>query len=97
MARVVADLGLTVVGWTIKSLDGWSGSSAQRVVRRVVPNLRDGSIVLLHDAAERGDFEPASLAALPEILEVAARRQLDLVRVDSWLAVPTNEEPGDSE
>jgi peptidoglycan/xylan/chitin deacetylase (PgdA/CDA1 family) len=91
MARVIADLDLRVVGWTIKSLDGWPGSTAERVARRVVPELRDGSIVLLHDASERSDFVPASLEALPTILEVAERRQLDLVRVDSWLL---DEPPG---
>jgi peptidoglycan/xylan/chitin deacetylase (PgdA/CDA1 family) len=96
MARVVAGLDLTVVGWSIKSLDGWSGASPERVLRRVVPSLGDGAIVLLHDAAERGDFEPASLEALPEILEVAARRQLDLVRVDSWLTAPVDGDSGGS-
>lgn len=85
MARVVGDLGLTVVGWSVKSLDGWSGARPAGVVGRVLPHLRDGSIVLLHDAAARGDFVPASVGALPELLEVARRRQLDLVRVDAWL------------
>lgn len=96
MARVVAQLGLVVVGWTVKSLDGWPASSAERVVRRVVPALRDGSIVLLHDAAERGDFVPASLEALPQILEVGRRRQLDFVRVDAWLGAepPATEQRG---
>lgn len=88
MARVVANLGMLVVGWSVKSLDGWSGATPERVLARVTPRLRDGCIVLMHDAAERGNFTPASLVALPEILEVAARRQLDLVRIDEWLEGP---------
>ena len=85
VAAVARELELELVGWTVKSLDGWSGTKPERVLDRVIPRLDDRAIVLLHDAAERGDFVPASLQALPEILTVAARRRLELVRVDEWL------------
>lgn len=86
IARVAKELGLRLVGWSVKGLDGWSGGTAQLVLARVLPRLRDGCVVLLHDASERGDFEPASLAALPEILRTAAHRELPLVLVSGWLA-----------
>ena len=84
MARAVRELGLQVVGWTVKGLDGWRRSRPSWVLDRIVPRLADRAIVLLHDASERGDFEPASLHALPEILTIGARRSLEWVRVDAW-------------
>ena len=85
MASVVRELGLDIIGWSVKSLDGWPGAKPSWVLARVIPRLDDRTIVLLHDASERGDFVPASLQALPEILAVAAQRRLELVRVDDWL------------
>jgi peptidoglycan/xylan/chitin deacetylase (PgdA/CDA1 family) len=85
MARVARELDLQVIGWSVRGVDGWSGAKPDVVAGRVVSRIRDGAIVLLHDAAERGDFVPASVEALPAILEAADRRQLSFVRVDSWL------------
>jgi peptidoglycan/xylan/chitin deacetylase (PgdA/CDA1 family) len=85
MARVVRVLDLTVIGWSVRAVDGWAGAKAEDVAERVVGKMRDGSIVLLHDAAERGDFIPASVAALPRILAAAKEKSLPLVRVDRWL------------
>jgi peptidoglycan/xylan/chitin deacetylase (PgdA/CDA1 family) len=75
----------TVVGWSVRGLDGLSGARADRVAARIVPHLKDGAIVLLHDASENEDFTPASVAALPKILAAMARKNLPGVRVDSWI------------
>ncbi len=85
MAKVARALDLHVVGWSVRGVDGWSGAKPEVVAGKVVRKLRDGAIVLLHDAAERGDFVPASVKALPSILQAAAQRHLTFVRVDSWL------------
>ncbi|MBI4702311.1 MAG: polysaccharide deacetylase family protein [Deltaproteobacteria bacterium] len=87
MARVLRRFGLRVVGWSVRGLDGRRGARPERVVRRVVPRLRHGAIVLLHDAAEYGDREPAGVQALPEILAAVARAGLGFARVDQWLEV----------
>ena len=78
MARAAKALELTVVG-------GWSGAQPEKVARKVTAGLEDGAIVLLHDASERGDFVPASIGALPLVIEAAERRRLPFVRVDRWL------------
>lgn len=85
MARVAEALGLQLVGWSVRGVDGWSGAKAEAVANRVTRKLCDGAIVLLHDAAERGDFIPASLDALPAIFRAARQEQLVFVRLDSWL------------
>lgn len=85
IARVVKELGLEVVGWSVRALDGVAAADPKRVAARVTRGLRDGAIVLMHDAAEREDREPASVAALPSILAAMAARNLRGVRIDAWL------------
>jgi peptidoglycan/xylan/chitin deacetylase (PgdA/CDA1 family) len=87
MARVVDALGLVVVGWTIGGRDGSARARPDDVAARVRRDLRDGVIVLLHDAPEKGDREPAAIRALPAILEAIAAERLETVPVARWLEV----------
>ena len=74
-------LGLTLVGWSVRSRDGLAGAAADSVQRRVTAGLCPGAIILLHDAAERGEREPAGVATLPGILAEATRRGLRCVTI----------------
>jgi peptidoglycan-N-acetylglucosamine deacetylase len=94
IARVARDLGLTIVGWSVRGRDGIR-TDARRVVERVVPRLRDGAIVLLHDAAERDDHEPAARAALPRILAAMRERGLEPVRLDAWIGSAASSRRGE--
>jgi len=84
IAKAVDELGLIVVGWSIRALDGTSRARPAEVAVRVIRRLEPGAIVLLHDAAERDDRTPASIEALPAILEAMKREGLKGVRVDAW-------------
>jgi len=86
IARAADELGLEIVCWDIRGLDGIARTSADDLVGRVVPRLRDGSIVCMHDAAERGARVPVAPAALPRILAAARDKQLALVTVPQLLA-----------
>jgi len=85
IAKAARALDLTVVGWSVRGLDGVTGARPERVAARIARGLCDGAIVLLHDAAEHDDHEPAAVAALPRILEAMRRKELEGVRVDAWL------------
>ncbi|MDP9150741.1 MAG: polysaccharide deacetylase family protein [Myxococcota bacterium] len=85
IARVADDLDLTVVGWTVRGRDGWALARAEEVVARICRGLQDGAIVLLHDAPERGDREPAAVQALPAIVDAIAARGLDVVPLTEWV------------
>ena len=74
-----------VVAWSVRSLDGVRSARPARVAERVIAHLEEGAIVLLHDAAERDDFTPASIAALPQILEALRARTLHAVALDELL------------
>jgi len=71
-----------IIAWSVRSLDGVRSANPARVASRVIERLEDGAIVLLHDAAENDDFTPASIAALPRILQALRERGLTPVGVD---------------
>lgn len=58
----VNDMGLTAIQWDVDSLD-WKGLSADEIAERVLKNVKSGSIVLFHNAAEN------TPEALPTIIE----------------------------
>jgi peptidoglycan/xylan/chitin deacetylase (PgdA/CDA1 family) len=80
-AVAIRRLGLTVVAWSVRGRDGLAGATAEAVQGRVVAGLCAGAIILLHDAAERGERVPAGVTALPGILAEAARRGLRCVPI----------------
>jgi peptidoglycan/xylan/chitin deacetylase (PgdA/CDA1 family) len=87
--RVVAGArraNVTLVAWNVRALDGFARARSERVLRRVERGLRDGAIAILHDAAEKGGYQPAGVDALPAILETARARGLSLVGVDEFVA-----------
>src|SRR5579859_424628 len=85
IARVADALDLVVVGWTIAGRDGVASARVDDVVTRVRRDLRDGAIIVLHDAPERGDREPAAVKALPAILAAIRNERLDVVPLEPWL------------
>jgi peptidoglycan/xylan/chitin deacetylase (PgdA/CDA1 family) len=89
IARIAEQLDLTVVGWSVAGYDGLARARPARVAARVGHRLDDGAIVLLHDAAELDDHEPAAVKALPEILAQAKDKNLAVVRLRDWIDAET--------
>jgi peptidoglycan/xylan/chitin deacetylase (PgdA/CDA1 family) len=84
VAPVLRELGLVTVGWSVSARDG-IGTAPERVVERIRGAVRDGAIVLLHDAAERGDRTPAGVVALPKVLEAIREKNLEIVPLEAWV------------
>ena len=82
--------GVTLVGWSSRGFDGIRGRSPEAVVERVGRTLVDGAIVMLHDAAEHDDFEPAAVRALPRLVALLDERGLTSVGLDALLGDPTH-------
>lgn len=93
MASVVRELDLHAIGWSARGVDGLSSAKPEQVAQKIIHKLKDGCIVLLHDAAEKGGYIPASVEALPAIFAEVARLQLSYVRVDRWLSPDEDCEP----
>jgi peptidoglycan/xylan/chitin deacetylase (PgdA/CDA1 family) len=84
-AAAARSLGLTLVLWSVRARDGNAATTAEQAARRIIAGLRPGAILLLHDAAERGDRIPVAAAALPAILAEIARRGLHCVTLSRLL------------
>jgi peptidoglycan/xylan/chitin deacetylase (PgdA/CDA1 family) len=82
--RVVRELGMRVIGWDVSARDGIR-ADPKDVARRVLESARDGAIVLLHDASERGTHAPAGVTALPEILDGLKKKGLAVVPLSDWM------------
>ena len=77
--------GVRTIAWSARGLDGIGPTDAEKVYARIEKGLTDGAIVLMHDASEHDDFEPASVEALPRILEELDDRGLRAVTVSELL------------
>jgi peptidoglycan/xylan/chitin deacetylase (PgdA/CDA1 family) len=82
--RVARRGGWTIVGWTVRARDGVP-TSVDAVLRRVLPGLRAGAVVLLHDRLRSGT--PASLEALPAILDEMENRGLGAVTLSALTGI----------
>ena len=63
--NTVRELNMYPIQWDVDSLD-WKGLSADEICKRVTSKVKNGSIVLFHNAAEN---TPASLAPIIETLK----------------------------
>lgn len=66
LGKVVKDMNLTTMGWSIRSLDTISGSR-EKIKEKVISKLHPGAIILLHDDCE--DADQLLEILIPSILE----------------------------
>jgi peptidoglycan/xylan/chitin deacetylase (PgdA/CDA1 family) len=85
VALAAESAGLRIAGHSTRALDGRAGAQPDAVLRRATAGLRDGAVLLLHDAAEREDHEPASLSVLSTLLSEVRRRKLRPVTMSELL------------
>lgn len=79
-AETCRGLGLEIAYWSTWGLD-WEPLSGERIARRVLRDLDDGAIVLLHDSSHYAIRSSAleTARAIEAIADQAAVRHLDLV------------------
>jgi peptidoglycan-N-acetylglucosamine deacetylase len=80
--RLGRSLGLVPVLWSVDSRD-WQLPGTKAIVKRVLANVKPGSIVLLHDG---GGDRRETLRALPAILRALAKRHLKPVTLSKLLS-----------
>lgn len=77
--NVAKALGYVTVSWTCGAKD-YEAVTTDFIVDRVLRRVENGSIILLHDG------QPATVAALPRILEALKRDGYELVTIREMLA-----------
>lgn len=75
---------VTLVGCSARALDGFRHASPDKVAERLTRALEPGALLAMHDAAERDDYVPASIAALPRVLAALRRCELRTVTLSEW-------------
>ena len=66
--KILFDLGLTLTGWSVRSLD-LNSNDAGAVLKRVTQKVRPGSILLMHDAGQSIEFIDEFLTGLIQYLQ----------------------------
>lgn len=85
LARAAYQSQLTVVAWSLHSLDSRT-VDPMRTARRVLKRIRPGDIVLMHDGHDRpGQHRPACARAVPLILAGLHAKGLQCVTVSELL------------
>jgi peptidoglycan/xylan/chitin deacetylase (PgdA/CDA1 family) len=72
---IAAELGMTIKYWSIDS-DDWQGVSKDLMLRKVVPQLQQGAVILFHIHADE------TALALPELIHQIRARGLELPSID---------------
>lgn len=80
IARACKENAMEVVGWNIRSLDTVLKTEAA-ILKRVVPRLRKGSIILLHDTSAR------TTRVLEQLLLIMKQKQLQSVTIDELIQI----------
>lgn len=85
---VVNSVGFAAVRWTVDTL-GWKGTSGgmtvQKVIDRVLANLKPGEIVLMHSGSNPDDHSTLDADALPAVIRDLKARGYSFVTVDAML------------
>ena len=55
IGRAVRKLGMSCIGWNIRSLDTVEKRTREEIVERVIPQIKPGSVILLHDRCKDSD------------------------------------------
>ena len=84
IARAVKALGLTTVGWSVRSLDTIR-MSRERVLRRIEKGLKPGAVILLHDRLPQSD------RLVEDVLQLLERENYKAVTVDELFAIDAYE------
>lgn len=78
VVQIAAEYDLQTVLWTLDTLD-WQKPSAETIVKRIVPHLENGSLILMHPTQ-------STVEALPEIIEGALGKGLLPVTVSELIS-----------
>lgn len=75
---------LKIIGWNLRSYDG-SKINTKKVLKRIIPNIKKGTVVLLHDT------RPDSGTILRKVLEEIRVQNLDAVTIHQIFDINEND------
>jgi peptidoglycan-N-acetylglucosamine deacetylase len=87
--------GLRLVTWTADTEDWRASATVASMLEGVIPELRAGSVILMHDAvgpalpAERRDSPERTVELVPRLVAAIRERGLELTLIDAAAELPS--------
>ncbi|SET63581.1 Peptidoglycan/xylan/chitin deacetylase, PgdA/CDA1 family [Natronincola peptidivorans] len=81
------DMNYKVINWSVDSVD-WRDQDVDQILINTLPGVRQGGILLFHDAGGDQQTRGATAAALPEIIHTLRSQGYEFVTVDELLNLP---------
>lgn len=80
-------LGYVIIKWSVSGLNGRHDAPSEKIVKRVVDNTQNGSIILLHDGNRLSNKTDRSqiVKALPIIIETLKEKGYQFVTIEELL------------
>ncbi|HZK01818.1 MAG TPA: LysM peptidoglycan-binding domain-containing protein [Anaerovoracaceae bacterium] len=78
----IIGLGYKIIMWSVDSKD-WRDLSPDQVLINIIPNIRDGSIILMHDTLSQS----ATKIVLPELIHTLKSQGYTFATVDNMLGI----------
>lgn len=85
IAKAIADLQMKCIGWSIRSLDTLNLTKEQ-VLKRIIPKLEPGSIILLHDTSQK------TYQVLLDLLLHLQEQEWEVVNLETLLMIKAYED-----
>jgi len=87
LLKEAENLGYAIILWSVSGLNGRQDAPSAKIVHRVVDNVQNGSIILLHDGNRLSSKTDRSqiVKALPVIIEALQKRGYQFVTIDELL------------
>jgi len=79
LAKAVKKINYITIGWDVRSLDTGKGKKADKIIARIIRQLKPGSIILLHDK------NPEIGLILEELVKYANDNGYEIVRLDKLI------------
>lgn len=84
IAKAIISNKMTSIGWSVRSLDT-KATSAKEVLDRILPKIKNGDIILLHDTSE------LSMEVLEQLLLFLAESKIKSVPISKLLSIEVYE------
>jgi len=89
IGRIMKQLGYITIEYSLTSSDGGKKTSKESILKKVLPKVKNGSIILMHDGDcfSKDSKRSATIAALPVIITTLKEQGYSLVTVPELLKI----------
>lgn len=87
LVEKLRDMNYNVIAWSVDSLD-WQEDPVEEIASRVLDNVENGSIILMHDGADSVGDRTNTIESLKKIIPTLQEQGYEFVTVPELLNIP---------